>query len=625
MKKVFLAALIMVVVLSSFTTEILANNDSVEISFCVGDDTLMINGKPVKVEKPYVVGEGVTLVPVRVITEAFEAKVDWINETRTVNITYPDVNIVLQIDNPVAEINGRAETLLAAPQLTGGSTMVPLRFISENFGADVSYEETTERITVTKELSISSGSIVEGIVDQKNVGDSYYGWSMEKPEDMQLETRYFDGTYTVFVYDDNNFIDISIYTIDEEYDFEDSFLHLKSLVQGYTLVKADKNTSNSKNKVMHIQAKDKTEFYDIYEVETDKYVYSVNGIFENEKAELKEKWLKALSTFQATFSADDIYDLSNVKDGVRRFKTEPMNLSFDVPHDFLMLSDEDAENSFCFISNLQDDDTSMLVAEIYSKDSVESAETLAKYDYERNKKYCNEKISKFDDGVTTNSYTNIDTYEYSYEINATDASSYARDAFFEIGEYVYNIHVTVKLPNDRKLEFVDSILNSVEAKEVDFSEVGTIMYNDADLEGTFISKDLNKCTMEFPKRFQKIEASKSAIIYSSGSVAFIGAVFTDEEYTYNKVKTIAKEYETSKKKMDGSTIVQTTTDITLGKNKFAKMCYKISEDGSTVYSEVYCTVSNGVAYVFEVAYQELAYSEYARNEVKSILTSINFK
>ena len=95
---------------------VMASDEKVEISFCVGDETLIINGTSVTVEKPYVVGEGVTLVPIRVITEAFDAKVDWISETKTVKLTYPDVNISIQIDNAVAEINGRAETLLAPPE-----------------------------------------------------------------------------------------------------------------------------------------------------------------------------------------------------------------------------------------------------------------------------------------------------------------------------------------------------------------------------------------------------------------------------------------------------------------------------------------------------------------------------
>ena len=211
MKK-FLCFLIVVVMLMSGCMSVMASDGKVEISFCVGDDTLIINGTPVTVEKPYVVGEGVTLVPVRVITEAFDAKVDWIDETQTVKLTYPDVNIVIQIGNTVAEINGRAETLLAAPELTeSGYTMVPLRFISENFGADVSYDEATERITVTKEKSDDSDASIQGTVNSKYIGDSFFKWSMENPVGMTMEYRSFDGLETVFS-DENNVITIDIYT-----------------------------------------------------------------------------------------------------------------------------------------------------------------------------------------------------------------------------------------------------------------------------------------------------------------------------------------------------------------------------------------------------------------------------
>ena len=170
MKKI-LCYLVVLTMLVSGCLPVMASEGKVEISF-------IINGTPVTVEKPYVVGEGVTLVPVRVITEAFDAKVDWIGETQSVILTYPDVNIVIQINNPVAEINGRAETLLAAPELSAGYTMVPLRFISENFGADVSYDNDTKRITVTKEKTGDSSVSIEGSVSSKYVGDSYFGWSM---------------------------------------------------------------------------------------------------------------------------------------------------------------------------------------------------------------------------------------------------------------------------------------------------------------------------------------------------------------------------------------------------------------------------------------------------------------
>ena len=48
-------------------------NSKVEISFKVGDSILSINGAKTEVETPYIAGAGTTLVPLRVITESFAA------------------------------------------------------------------------------------------------------------------------------------------------------------------------------------------------------------------------------------------------------------------------------------------------------------------------------------------------------------------------------------------------------------------------------------------------------------------------------------------------------------------------------------------------------------------------
>ena len=144
--------------------------EKVEISFSVGDETLTINGADLTVEKPYIAGDGVTLVPVRVITEAFGAKVGWDGNTRTVTVTYPDVQIVLQIGNKSVKVNRMDETLLAAPELTlNGFTMVPLRFISEKFGAVVDYDEATRLITVTKDRSNQNETVINENIEVKMV------------------------------------------------------------------------------------------------------------------------------------------------------------------------------------------------------------------------------------------------------------------------------------------------------------------------------------------------------------------------------------------------------------------------------------------------------------------------
>lgn len=126
-------------------------DDSVSVSFNVGSSIININGNKVEVEKPYVVGTGVTLVPIRVISEAFGAKVDWNGETKTVKVACNDITIEIAIGSKTATVNGEEKELEETPELTeNGFTMIPLRFISENLGAEVGYDDATQAITVFK-------------------------------------------------------------------------------------------------------------------------------------------------------------------------------------------------------------------------------------------------------------------------------------------------------------------------------------------------------------------------------------------------------------------------------------------------------------------------------------------
>lgn len=126
-------------------------DDSVSVSFNVGSSIININGNEVEVEKPYVVGTGVTLVPIRVISEAFGAEVNWNGETKTVTVACNDTTIEIAIGSKTAIVNGEEKELEEAPELTdNGFTMIPLRFISENLGAEVGYDNETQAITVVK-------------------------------------------------------------------------------------------------------------------------------------------------------------------------------------------------------------------------------------------------------------------------------------------------------------------------------------------------------------------------------------------------------------------------------------------------------------------------------------------
>ncbi len=122
------------------------------IVLTVGKQGASIDGKAYQMDAtPYVqANTGRTLVPIRFVTEAIGAKVEWLAATKQVRITDGDTVILLTIGSKTATVNGKAVTIDAPATLTNARTFVPLRFISETLGADVVYTAATKSITISR-------------------------------------------------------------------------------------------------------------------------------------------------------------------------------------------------------------------------------------------------------------------------------------------------------------------------------------------------------------------------------------------------------------------------------------------------------------------------------------------
>lgn len=84
--------------------------------------------------------DGVTLVPFRKVFETLGFEVSWVPETREVGGTKDGMSIGLTIDRSTAKVNGKDVALEVPAQILDGSTLVPLRFVSENSGKKVDYK-----------------------------------------------------------------------------------------------------------------------------------------------------------------------------------------------------------------------------------------------------------------------------------------------------------------------------------------------------------------------------------------------------------------------------------------------------------------------------------------------------
>ncbi len=119
----------------------------------IGNPTPKVNGvfsEPLEVA-PFI-KDGRTMVPLRFIAEAFGAQVEWIPETKGINITLSLKSVVttigLQVGNPTAIVNGQVVTLDVAPVIVNGRTFVPLRFVAEAFGAKVDWNSLYQLVTI---------------------------------------------------------------------------------------------------------------------------------------------------------------------------------------------------------------------------------------------------------------------------------------------------------------------------------------------------------------------------------------------------------------------------------------------------------------------------------------------
>lgn len=107
---------------------------------------LFMNGKQLAAEVPPRIVKGNTLVPIRVIAESLGSKVQWDEKSRKVTLVKSDVTIQLFIDKNEALVNDKRTKLEAAPQISGGNTLLPVRFVSEQLGVRVSWDELTRSV-----------------------------------------------------------------------------------------------------------------------------------------------------------------------------------------------------------------------------------------------------------------------------------------------------------------------------------------------------------------------------------------------------------------------------------------------------------------------------------------------
>ena len=132
-----------------------------------------VNGQPVQFQDigPQQI-EGRTLVPVRGVLEKLGATVAFDNRTQTVIASTPKIDIQLKIGSRTAVVNGNNVTLDTPAQTIANHTFVPLRFLGESLGADVSWDAATRTVRILTKDALNGTLSPGGSGDRQTKPDA---------------------------------------------------------------------------------------------------------------------------------------------------------------------------------------------------------------------------------------------------------------------------------------------------------------------------------------------------------------------------------------------------------------------------------------------------------------------
>ena len=517
MKKALKQALVKTLCLSMISTSLIvpvyANNE-VEISFNLGASELNINGNKVTVPAPFVLGQGTTMVPLRVITEAFGAKVDWESSSKRITMQYDNSTIVMHINSLTATINGKEVPLSEAPIISEGSTMVPLRFISENFGATVGYNEATKAITVSKGETSASGKDDINIGDLLNVaeheyiGDSSLNWSMKNSPSFKLIDRNFDATELEYAFENElAAMYINIANNDDDLSYDEAVSYFGSLANIYTLVSKEEKVIDGA-KVFDIVSKSKNGTISMKICSKGDKLYTYMLILDSE-IEKKDQdiALDVWNSISLSFDSNkDIEDLSNLSEGGKRsFEHKELNLALNFPKDWKEDTSAGKVNQLVFdkVDN-NNEIVSSIYIKLYSQDKDQTVDNIAQQSAAFNKYSSNPKYY-------TQSPTSGKLGEYNYkgmseQLTSVDNTKAYRDKYY-ISNYGYIYEITVfYYEQSDKDKLKDEVYTILSTMKLEKPEIGQIMDDSVKVEDLFAKtkviedKDL-KVKYEIPLEF----------------------------------------------------------------------------------------------------------------------------
>ncbi|KNF09350.1 N-acetylmuramoyl-L-alanine amidase [Gottschalkia purinilytica] len=156
MKKIVLFFMVIIMVLG-LSIGGFAQSESISVyidgqSMNLKKSNVIFNGKLLVSDSSPIIYQGTTIVPIRAIGESLNAEIDWNKKTNEATLTFVNKKIIFKVNSSHAIVNGVKKKIPSAPAklINDGRIMVPLRFIADELGYTIDWNQNTWTANLVK-------------------------------------------------------------------------------------------------------------------------------------------------------------------------------------------------------------------------------------------------------------------------------------------------------------------------------------------------------------------------------------------------------------------------------------------------------------------------------------------
>jgi hypothetical protein len=142
------------------------SNEFVDMEFQIDSKKFISKKVSTNLDTAPEIKNNITMLPFRAFLEELGYLIEWNDKTKLITASDGKNTIKLTINSKTAYVNGEKLTMSNAPYIKNGRTLIPLRFVAENSGANVEWIAETRTIKVSRLGEYNTGSVL--FYDQTN-------------------------------------------------------------------------------------------------------------------------------------------------------------------------------------------------------------------------------------------------------------------------------------------------------------------------------------------------------------------------------------------------------------------------------------------------------------------------